>query len=66
MFHHKPGNPFEPSTIKNYAIDYNNDKYIDLKNSEDAYASAANYLKSIGWDKNSPCFYKIQSIYDFQ
>ncbi|MBD1174771.1 lytic murein transglycosylase [Pelagibacterales bacterium SAG-MED01] len=51
---------FMPSTIKNYAIDYNNDKYIDLKNSEDAYASAANYLKSIGWDKNSPCFYKIE------
>ena len=51
---------FMPSTIKNYAIDYNNDKYIDLKNSEDAYASAANYLKTIGWKKNSPCFYKIE------
>ena len=51
---------FMPSTIKNYAIDYNNDKYIDLKNSEDAYASAANYLKTIGWKQNSPCFYKIE------
>jgi membrane-bound lytic murein transglycosylase B len=51
---------FMPSTIKNYAIDHNNDKYIDLKNSEDAYASAANYLKTIGWKQNSPCFYKIE------
>ena len=30
-----------------------------LKNSEDAYASAANYLNKMGWKKNSPCFYKI-------
>ena len=50
---------FMPSTINNYAIDYNEDDYIDLKNSEDAYASAANYLKKIGWEKNKPCFYKI-------
>ncbi len=50
---------FMPSTIKNHAIDYNNDNYIDLKNSEDAYASAANYLKKIGWKKELPCFYKI-------
>ena len=46
------------STIKNHAIDFNNDNYIDLKNSEDAYASAANYLKKLG-GKNSPCFYRI-------
>ena len=51
---------FMPSTIENHAIDYNNDNYIDLKNSEDAYASAANYLKKIGWQKELPCFYRIQ------
>ena len=50
---------FMPSTIKNHAIDYNNDNYIDLKNPEDAYASAANYLNNMGWKKNSPCFFKI-------
>ncbi len=50
---------FMPSTIKNHAIDFNKDNYIDLKNSEDAYASAANYLKKIGWQKDKPCFYKI-------
>ncbi len=51
---------FMPSTITNYAIDYNKDDYIDLKNNEDAYPSAANYLSKIGWKKNQPCFYKIE------
>ena len=50
---------FMPSTIKNHAIDYNVDNYIDLKNPEDAYASAANYLSKIGWKKDSECFYRI-------
>ncbi len=50
---------FMPSTIKNHAIDYDKDDYIDLKSSEDSYASAANYLKNMGWKKNSPCFYKV-------
>ncbi len=50
---------FMPSTIDNHAIDFNKDNYIDLKNVEDSYASAANYLKKMGWDKNSPCFHKI-------
>tara|TARA_B100000767_G_scaffold173008_1_gene161947 strand:- start:1895 stop:2896 length:1002 start_codon:yes stop_codon:yes gene_type:complete len=51
---------FMPSTIKNYALDFNMDNYIDLKNPSDAYASAANYLNNIGWKKNSHCFYKIE------
>ena len=50
---------FMPSTIKNHAIDFNNDNYIDLKNSHDAYASAANYLKKMGWNKTAPCFHKV-------
>ena len=50
---------FMPSTIENYAIDYNNDDYIDLKNSQDSYASAANYLNNMGWNQETPCFYKI-------
>ena len=50
---------FMPSTIKNHAIDYNKDNYIDLKNTEDAYASAANYLNNMGWNDQTPCFYKI-------
>ncbi len=51
---------FMPRTIRNYAIDYNKNKTIELKNVEDSFASAANYLKSIGWRKNQPCFYKVE------
>ena len=51
---------FMPSTMKNYAIDYDKNSYIDLKNNNDAYASAANYLNRIGWKDNEPCFYKIE------
>ncbi len=50
---------FMPRTIRNYAIDFNNNKKIELKNTEDSFASAANYLNKIGWKKNQPCFYKI-------
>ncbi|MDA7588007.1 lytic murein transglycosylase [Candidatus Pelagibacter sp.] len=50
---------FMPSTMKNYAIDYDKNSYIDLKNNNDAYASAANYLNKIGWKESEPCFYKI-------
>jgi len=51
---------FMPRTIKNYAIDYNNNKIIELKNIEDSFASAANYLNKIGWKKNTPCYTKIK------
>jgi membrane-bound lytic murein transglycosylase B len=51
---------FMPRTIKNYAIDYNNNTSIELKKIEDSFASAANYLNKIGWEKNSPCFTKIK------
>ena len=51
---------FMPSTIKNYAIDFNNDDFIDLKNPHDAYASASNYLNKMGWKKNSHCFYQVK------
>ena len=50
---------FMPSTMQNYAIDFDNNNYIDLKNNNDAYASAANYLNKIGWKDDEPCFYKI-------
>ena len=50
---------FMPRTIRNYAIDYNKNKTIELKDTEDSFASAANYLKTIGWKKNQPCFFKI-------
>jgi len=41
---------FMPSSYLEYAIDYNNDKKIDLWNSyEDIFASIANYLRRHGW-----------------
>ena len=53
---------FMPSTMKNYALDYDENNYIDLKNNTDAYASAANYLTKIGWITGQPCFYKIDLL----
>jgi membrane-bound lytic murein transglycosylase B len=51
---------FMPSSISRHAIDYDNDGYIDLKQSKaDAIGSAANYINKIGWKKNMPCFDKI-------
>ena len=51
---------FMPSTIKNYAVDSDKDGKINLKETEDSFASAANYIKKIGWKKNEPCFYKVE------
>ena len=50
---------FMPRTIRNYAIDYNENKTIELKNIEDSFASAANYLKTIGWKKINHVFLKL-------
>ena len=51
---------FMPSTIKNYAIDYDGNNKIELKRSlTDSLASAANYIKKIGWKKGEPCFYRV-------
>ncbi len=52
---------FMPSSIKRYAIDYDNNNKIELKTSiKDSLASAANYISSIGWKKGQPCFYKVE------
>ena len=50
---------FMPSTIKQYAIDYNENSIIELKNIENSFASAANYISRMGWKKNEPCFFKV-------
>jgi membrane-bound lytic murein transglycosylase B len=50
---------FMPSTINKYAIDFDNNDIIDLKSIEDSFASAANYINKIGWNKNKPCFVKV-------
>ena len=55
---------FMPSTMKNYAIDFDNNGSINLKNINDAYASAGNYLNQIGWKIDQPCFFKIDLTND--
>ena len=50
---------FMPSTINNYAIDYDKNNIIELKSTIDSFASAANYINKIGWKKNQPCFIKV-------
>ena len=52
---------FMPSTIKSYAIDYDDNNKIELKSSlKDSLASAANYISRIGWKKGEPCFYRVK------
>ena len=52
---------FMPSTIKSYAIDFDGYNKIELKTSlEDSLASAANYIKKIGWKKGQPCYFRVQ------
>ena len=52
---------FMPTTISNYAIDYDENNKIELKSSlNDSVASAANYINKIGWKKGQPCFYKVK------
>ena len=50
---------FMPSTINQYALDYDKNHIIELKSVKDSFASAANYLSQIGWKKNQPCFVKV-------
>ncbi len=44
---------FIPSTFEGYAVDYDGDGRRDLWNNlGDAFASAANYLSSVGWERD--------------
>lgn len=57
---------FIPSTFNAYAVDYNNDGKIDIWHSfEDAVASAANYLHSIGWNKDQPWGMEVSLPWNF-
>ena len=50
---------FMPSTIKEYALDFDKNNIIELKSTVDSFASAANYINKIGWKKNEPCFIRV-------
>lgn len=51
---------FLPSSIVQYAVDYDGNKQIDLRNSPaDAIGSVANYLKQNGWENGRPVVWQI-------
>jgi membrane-bound lytic murein transglycosylase B len=50
---------FMPTTIEEYAIDYDKNDIIELKSIKDSFASAANYINKIGWKKKEPCFIAV-------
>ncbi len=57
---------FMPSTFNAYAVDFNQDGQIDIWHSfEDASASAANYLSSIGWNKDVPWGMEVSLPWNF-
>ena len=55
---------FMPSTIQQYALDYDKNDIIELKSIKDSFASAANYINKIGWKKNEPCFLRVSLTKD--
>jgi membrane-bound lytic murein transglycosylase B len=51
---------FLPSSIVQYAVDYDGNNHIDLRKSPaDAIGSVANYLKQNGWETGRPVVWKI-------
>ncbi len=57
---------FMPSTFKAYAMDGDGDGKINIWESKaDAFASAANYLSSIGWDDQQTWGREVQLPKDF-
>lgn len=57
---------FMPSTFNAYAVDFNNDGQIDIWHSfEDAAASAAHYLSSIGWKAGEPWGMEVSLPWNF-
>ncbi|KMY85760.1 Membrane-bound lytic murein transglycosylase B precursor [Candidatus Paraburkholderia calva] len=51
---------FLPSSIVQYAVDFDGNGRIDLRNSQaDAIGSVANYLKQNGWEAGRPVVWRI-------
>ncbi|MEN9868378.1 MAG: rane-bound lytic murein transglycosylase protein, partial [Pseudomonadota bacterium] len=55
---------FMPGSIRQYAVDFDGDGKIDLRNGAvDAIGSIANYLHKHGWRKNEPLLFPV-SVWD--
>ena len=53
---------FMPSSYRNYAVDFNNNRTIDLlRENVDAIGSVANYLRSYGWIMGEPVAVRAQA-----
>jgi len=58
---------FMPSTLLKYGVDADEDGRIDItKSLPDAFASAANYLSSVGWRINEPIAIEVMLPEDFE
>ena len=57
---------FMPSTIQNYALNFDENSDIDMINYfQDSLAPAANYLKTIGWNEKDIWGFEIQTDKEF-
>jgi lytic murein transglycosylase len=55
------GMQFTPSNYIKYGVDFDGDRRVDLTNSvPDTLASAANYLKTIGWKRGEPWLQEVR------
>jgi membrane-bound lytic murein transglycosylase B len=51
---------FMPSSVAKFAVDFDGDGHIDLRNSPvDAIGSVGNYFKSFGWQTGMPTHYPV-------
>ncbi len=51
---------FMPSSIRNYALDFDNDGHIDLRNNTaDVIGSVAHYLAQFGWERDWPTHFEV-------
>lgn len=51
---------FMPSSIRQFAVDFNGDRHIDLRGSpQDAIGSVANFLMKHGWKRGEPTVFPV-------